>query len=706
MTIPERLRTDEARFIIMWGKKGSEGWTTNANYHWSNNKLQEHIGKGGNYGLLCGAGNYLVVDFDDVKTMNKYYPLLPSSFTVETGSGKKHVYFKCDTPISKRIKNKEGKSLIDIQGNKTAVLCPGSKHPDTNKEYKVIKNTDVVPIEYHELLELFSELIVNEDLESSTKKQRITYKDEITERIKELEKISNTLSDMGIPTNKNPTECPFHASKRGQCLSFDDEKGLWHCFHCLEGGDIFNLYMKKENWSFIETKKYLMEKHNLFEAKEEPEKKRNIDWRKLALELHKINPYFFDKGQNFWAWAHQRKAYELVDKIDMMNMFDAAFNMPGTSSIRTQATILESLRRIGRLKIPKDMPPTWVQFKDKVVDISTGEELLPSPEYFAANPIPWKYVVGKETPRINELLIEWVGEEYALSLKEIMAFAMIPNYFIHRMFCFIGQGTNGKSSLTKLISTFLGEDNCSSVDFHFLITDRFATAQKLYKKLTCLITETDFDDVKKTAKFKSIVGDKDKMSFEYKHKTSFDGYNYAKPIITTNHLPQTYDQSDGFFRRWFIIDFPNKFPEDIDPLLTIPEEEYENLTGELVEIGKRLWVERRFTNEGTVEQRKENYEKHSNPLKTFIDTRLKKDINEFIVKREFFELFEKYCEEKQIPKWTEKTVGSVMRKLEYETDRKYINGELHRVFTGIYVERKDEKIADTNILDFEKDVNG
>jgi len=56
--------------------------------------------------------------------------------------------------------------------------------------------------------------------------------------------------------------CPFHAEK-SPSFTVDSEKGLFHCFGCGIGGDVFSLVMEKENLSFPEALKYLAEKYRI-----------------------------------------------------------------------------------------------------------------------------------------------------------------------------------------------------------------------------------------------------------------------------------------------------------------------------------------------------------------------------------------------------------------------------------------------------------
>ena len=55
--------------------------------------------------------------------------------------------------------------------------------------------------------------------------------------------------------------CPFHPNTRTPSFVVFPETGTWRCFgQCNEGGDIFRFVMKKENWDFGETLRYLAEK--------------------------------------------------------------------------------------------------------------------------------------------------------------------------------------------------------------------------------------------------------------------------------------------------------------------------------------------------------------------------------------------------------------------------------------------------------------
>jgi putative DNA primase/helicase len=139
----------------------------------------------------------------------------------------------------------------------------------------------------------------------------------------------------------------------------------------------------------------------------------------------------------------------------------------------------------------------------------------------------------------------------------------------------------------------------------------------MYKKSVALISETNFGILNKTGLLKQLSSG-DPISYEGKGLKGFTDTSYAKLIIATNSLPTSNDDSEGYYRRWLIIDFPNNFSEGKDIIDTIPEIEYNNLAKRICTLLPELLARGSFTNQGTIAQRKQKYIETSNPLSVFI----------------------------------------------------------------------------------------
>lgn len=340
--------------------------------------------------------------------------------------------------------------------------------------------------------------------------------------------------------------------------------------------------------------------------------------------LYEVQPYFYDKAGLWWLWDEEMFKWERVDEIDILNMISRDTDKDTISS-KSRTEILNAMKQEGRKQIPKEIEPTWIQFQKKIYDIKTGESFDASAEYFVTNPIPWNIGKDTKTPALDILFESWVGEDHVKELYELIAFSIVPKYFIHRLFCLIGSGANGKSTFIQVMEKFIGNENITSSSLDRLLKERFE-GTKLYNKLVCMIGETNFNLLKDTDFLKKLTGG-DRVRGEYKGRDGFEFENYAKLIMATNSLPPTADKTDGFYRRWKIIDFPNKFDMETEVLHGVSNEEYENLGKKCLEILKTLWVDRRFTNDGDFEERRRVYEEKSNPLMKFIDENYKRNVN-------------------------------------------------------------------------------
>jgi len=395
--------------------------------------------------------------------------------------------------------------------------------------------------------------------------------------------------------------------------------------------------------------------------------------KEQAFEFYERQPFFFDETGLWWLWDKKKFCY--VRKNDDIEILDMISEDLGVDVIRAneKTEILNALKIVGRKKVPKPINPMWIQFKDEIYDMSNGEIFKPDPSYFVTNPIPYRLHQSeyRETPKMDKIFEEWVGKDYVKTLYQIISYSLLPSYPLNRLFCFIGFGMNGKSKFLELLTKFVGEDNCTSTELDTLLTSRFETA-RLHKKLVCLMGETNFNEISRTSILKKLTGG-DLIGFEYKNKNPFHEKNYSKIIISTNNLPPTTDKSKGFYRRWLIIDFPNEFSEQKDILLDIPEEEYECLARKCCFILKDLLDDRKFHNEGSIEDRIEKYESKSDFLQKFLEDYIDKDVDDYITKAEFFRKFSAWCKENRHRQLSETSMGLKMKEKGYEGGKKYLD---------------------------------
>lgn len=448
---------------------------------------------------------------------------------------------------------------------------------------------------------------------------------------------------------------------------------------------------------------------NIKEKKPEPKKgeekevleefKKSISFytskRDLARRFYRIQPYFYDKARNWWLWNKVYLKWERIDDVDILNSLEEEA-VVNTINSKEKNEILESLKQEGRKKVPRPVKPTWIQFNQMVVDILTGEQFNAEPKWFVTNPVPWNLNAEgfESTPTIDRIFGEWVGGDYVKTLYEIIAYCLLPDYPLHRIFWLYGSGMNGKTKFFELLRKFLGEDNCTSTELDTLLNSRFEPTYRLHKKLACQIGETNFSEMSKTSMLKKLSGG-DLIGFEYKHKDAFQEKSYAKILISTNNLPATTDKTIGFYRRCLIIDFPNTFSEKRDVLEDIPEEEYNSLALKCCIILKDLLVERQFHNEGTIEDRIRKYEDYSDPLGNFIKEFTFEEANGFVWKWEFSKKLNQWCRENRHREISDVAIGKKMKEKEIRQELKSasfsVEGKRFRAWVGIKWKSEQEE---------------
>jgi P4 family phage/plasmid primase-like protien len=439
-----------------------------------------------------------------------------------------------------------------------------------------------------------------------------------------------------------------------------------------------DLLLEKPNETLKELKKQLDVKevkilNCLKEIKEEKRKIKKIFSIKGQIEqFYELNPFFYDKAKIFYIWNDERKSYEICDETDLLNKIDVALDLETINS-KTKNELIEGLKQVGRSNIPEKPAKHWVQFKEKIFDPKTGQYLFDaSPDYHFLNPIEWNVGKSEETPTLDNLFREWVGEEYKQELYELIAYITTRDRFLQRIFALCGGGSNGKGTYVKLINKFIGEKNFVSTELKQLSENYFEPAV-LYGKLLAVMGEVSYSDLKNTNMIKKIAGE-DKLSFQFKGKTPFTDENTALGICLTNSLPTTPDKSLGFYRKWKIIDFPNQFSGvKVDLIESIPEEEFENLCLKSLNILKNLYETQKLTNEGDFEERVRRYEERSNPVMRFVEEFCEETAGEMVPLREFTNCCNEFLKSKHLRILTAVQVGKILRDEGFSVGQRKIN---------------------------------
>ncbi|MGC9308186.1 MAG: DNA primase family protein [Thermoplasmatota archaeon] len=275
-----------------------------------------------------------------------------------------------------------------------------------------------------------------------------------------------------------------------------------------------------------------------------------------------------------------------------------------------------------------------------------------TPDQIFLNRIPVVFDPDAECPQIQRFISEVVDAEDIPVVQEIFGYCLWRRSDLDKAVMFVGEGSNGKSTLIELLVRLLGVDNVSGVSLQQLEANRFATAE-LYGKLANVYADLTDESLRHTGTFKMLVGG-DLISAERKFKSPFKFYNCAKLIYSCNKVPETRDDTTAFYRRWIIINFTHVFVrgEDEDPTILdkiTSEEELSGLLNWALEGLARLLKQGQFTYSPTVDALRQQYMMKSNPVQAFVETHLEVDPMGEILKSDLYQFFVEFCKEVKLP---------------------------------------------------------
>ncbi len=159
VTIPEQLQNEKFKFVLIKSKTKVPfefNWQTKNNYPFNHKIIQSHKG---NLGIVCGCGNLVILDIDSDEFIERFDKI--NTFSVETGTKKRHYYFICDEKFQKSY-YVLGKNAGELRVNNSQVVIPDSIHPNRNK-YRVYNDVPIIEITKKQLRELLGDLLNREE---------------------------------------------------------------------------------------------------------------------------------------------------------------------------------------------------------------------------------------------------------------------------------------------------------------------------------------------------------------------------------------------------------------------------------------------------------------------------------------------------------------------------------------------------------------
>jgi len=261
------------------------------------------------------------------------------------------------------------------------------------------------------------------------------------------------------------------------------------------------------------------------------------------------------------------------------------------------------------------IPVTWEDNEiEDPVDFEAIDRILDGTTF-------WKYL--KECFQENDN--SPVNEQDVFTVLESMAYILHQNNDITKTIMFIGSGSNGKTKLLEYIQDLFGKKNTTGIAIQELADGGFVLAQ-LDGKLANICADVESTELRKSGKLKQLIGGEG-IEVSRKYQTPYTMYSRAKFLFSANRFPVTYDQTDGFFRRFVILQWKRKFDgdsKDTDLGRKLRENEFEKslVFNVLVRMARNLRIRGDFKYVKPVNEVREEWNNLSDPIMMFINNRI------------------------------------------------------------------------------------
>lgn len=249
---------------------------------------------------------------------------------------------------------------------------------------------------------------------------------------------------------------------------------------------------------------------------------------------------------------------------------------------------------------------------------------------------------------LDQVLITDQGspdQELIALVQEMFGYCLLTSNICEASFFLVGDGSNGKSVLLRLLEHMVGSKFCSSLSVESMTTSPHATTALVGKRLN-ICTEEESAFVK-SDKFKSLVSG-EPTEINYKFGKIKSARLPVKYLFATNELPTFSGFNHGLLRRIKIIPFKRTFTDkeqdrQLTPKLLV---ELPAITAWALEGAKRLVANSyKLSQAAASDSLRLDFESNLSAAVAFVREEYKEQPGEFMFYSDLYARFTEWCKE-------------------------------------------------------------
>ena len=254
----------------------------------------------------------------------------------------------------------------------------------------------------------------------------------------------------------------------------------------------------------------------------------------------------------------------------------------------------------------------------------------------------WNYITSCFTDEKTGV----VNQQDIYTVLETMAFTLIKTNFIQRSVMFIGSGSNGKSVLLEYLNHLIGSKNITHIPIQDIAEGGFVIAN-LDGKILNIFADVESTEMRKSGQLKTVIGG-EPIEVQRKHRDPYTMIPTCKFVFSANKFPRMYDQSDGSFRRFIVVQFNRQFiginkDTSLGDKLVKNVEETELVFKTMVYLARQLHRRGDFRYTKSIQDVRLLWNELADPILQYVRERIDEVADNIVTKKDVYNDYYAYC---------------------------------------------------------------
>jgi P4 family phage/plasmid primase-like protien len=209
-----------------------------------------------------------------------------------------------------------------------------------------------------------------------------------------------------------------------------------------------------------------------------------------------------------------------------------------------------------------DADPNLIALKNGVFNLKTKELYDPSPKYKVSKLIEIEYDKDADCPTFDNFLNSVFNgdQEHIKNILRLGGYALsnVHPSEVEKMFLFLGEGSNGKSVLIRVLQTLFHQSQQSSLSIEQLTTDNFKRVDLSTSRVNFCTEMNANQRIKNDGELKRIISG-EWLTIDRKFAPPMSIRVQSIIIMASNSMPQTSDSTYAMARRMVVFPFKNTY---------------------------------------------------------------------------------------------------------------------------------------------------